>query len=250
MFLRIFASAALVAVQGPAVAESRPGSASNLDCAVIYTLVGQGAASDEDRGHLFYLAAYFIGLHEAETTSGWYDPRIVGRFARFVAKVMPAIAPHVRLYCTLNEPNVFLYGGFAAGLLCPGHQREDAELFPVRTNLFRAHVAAGAAIRAARPDARIGIAHNCTPFEPAPQDASPLEGIVAAFFATAMGFALIWHIWWLVILGFFGAWGTFIVFAWRDKAEYEIPVEEVERLDQARRRSKATLLDLPEEALS
>jgi cytochrome o ubiquinol oxidase subunit 1 len=53
-----------------------------------------------------------------------------------------------------------------------------------------------------------------------------------------------------VVLGFFGAWGTFIVFAWRDKAEYEIPVEEVERLDQARRRSKATLLDLPEEALS
>ncbi|KTW10674.1 cytochrome o ubiquinol oxidase subunit I [Sphingomonas sanguinis] len=87
-------------------------------------------------------------------------------------------------------------------------------------------------------------------YEPIEMPRNSPTGIVAAFFATATGFALIWHIWWLVILGFFGAWGTFIVFAWRDKAEYEIPVEEVERLDQARRRSKATLLDLPEEALS
>lgn len=87
-------------------------------------------------------------------------------------------------------------------------------------------------------------------YEPIEMPRNSPTGVVSAFFATAMGFALIWHIWWLVILGFFGAWGTFIVFAWRDKAEYEIPVKEVERLDQARRRSKATLLDLPEEALS
>ncbi|WP_294236364.1 cytochrome o ubiquinol oxidase subunit I [uncultured Sphingomonas sp.] len=87
-------------------------------------------------------------------------------------------------------------------------------------------------------------------YEPIEMPRNSPTGVVSAFFATAMGFALIWHIWWLVILGFFGAWGTFVVFAWRDKAEYEIPVDEVERLDQARRRSKATLLDLPEEALS
>ncbi|MFE8584430.1 cytochrome o ubiquinol oxidase subunit I [Sphingomonas sp. NCPPB 2930] len=87
-------------------------------------------------------------------------------------------------------------------------------------------------------------------YEPIEMPRNSPTGVVAAFFATAMGFALIWHIWWLVILGFLGAWATFVVFAWRDKAEYEIPVEEVERLDQARRRSKATLLDLPEEALS
>jgi len=87
-------------------------------------------------------------------------------------------------------------------------------------------------------------------YEPIEMPRNSPTGIVTAFFATAMGFALIWHIWWLVGLGFLGAWGTFVVFAWRDTVEYEIPVEEVERLDQARRRSKATLLDLPEEALS
>ncbi len=66
------------------MAESRPGSASNLDCAVIYTLVGQGAASDEDRGHLFYLAAYFIGLHEAETTSD-IDDAFVDRYTNMTS---------------------------------------------------------------------------------------------------------------------------------------------------------------------
>lgn len=73
-------------------------------------------------------------------------------------------------------------------------------------------------------------------------------GVVTAFFATLLGFAAVWHIWWLVILGGLGAWATFVVFAWRDEAEYEIPAEEVERRDRLRREGKAKMLDLPPEA--
>jgi cytochrome o ubiquinol oxidase subunit 1 len=58
-------------------------------------------------------------------------------------------------------------------------------------------------------------------------------GFVCAFFATVMGFALIWHIWWMVIAALIGAYATFVVFAWRDHDEYEIPAEEVARLDRA-----------------
>jgi cytochrome o ubiquinol oxidase subunit I len=58
-------------------------------------------------------------------------------------------------------------------------------------------------------------------------------GFVCAFFATFVGFALIWHIWWLVILGLIGAYATFVVFAWRDHDEYEIPADEVARIDRA-----------------
>ena len=57
-------------------------------------------------------------------------------------------------------------------------------------------------------------------------------GVVCAFFATVMGFALIWHIWWMAILGLLGAWATFVVFAWRDRSEDEIPVERVAREDR------------------
>src|ERR1700751_1620644 len=58
-------------------------------------------------------------------------------------------------------------------------------------------------------------------------------GFVCAFFATVVGFAMIWHIWWMVIAGLIGAYATFVVFAWRDHDEYEIPAEEVARLDRA-----------------
>ena len=58
-------------------------------------------------------------------------------------------------------------------------------------------------------------------------------GFVCAFFATVMGFALIWQIWWMVIAGLLGAFATFVVFAWRDHDEYEIPADEVARIDRA-----------------
>jgi cytochrome o ubiquinol oxidase subunit 1 len=58
-------------------------------------------------------------------------------------------------------------------------------------------------------------------------------GFVCAFFATVMGFALIWHIWWMVALGGVGAFATFIAFAWRDHDEYVIPAAEVARIDRA-----------------
>ncbi|KAB0682620.1 cytochrome o ubiquinol oxidase subunit I [Aureimonas leprariae] len=67
-------------------------------------------------------------------------------------------------------------------------------------------------------------------------------GFVSAFFATMVGFAMIWHIWWMAILGLVGAFGVFVVFAWRDHDEYEIPAAEVERLDAERRRQKSALL--------
>jgi cytochrome o ubiquinol oxidase subunit 1 len=67
-------------------------------------------------------------------------------------------------------------------------------------------------------------------------------GFVTAFFATITGFALIWQIWWLVILGLIGAYGVFVWFAWRDEEEYEIPAEEVARIDRERRRVRTEIL--------
>jgi cytochrome o ubiquinol oxidase subunit 1 len=60
-------------------------------------------------------------------------------------------------------------------------------------------------------------------------------GFVCAFFATFIGFALIWHIWWLMVFGLIGAYATFVVFAWRDVPEYVIPADEVARIDRAYR---------------
>jgi cytochrome o ubiquinol oxidase subunit I len=69
-------------------------------------------------------------------------------------------------------------------------------------------------------------------------------GFVCAFFATIMGFALIWHIWWIAVVGGIGAFATFVVFAWRDHDEYVIPAADVARIDRVNleeRRELATL---------
>ncbi len=64
-------------------------------------------------------------------------------------------------------------------------------------------------------------------------------GFVCAFFATVAGFAMIWHIWWLAAVAMVGAFATFVVFAWRDRTEYEIPADEVARIDRANRRARS-----------
>ena len=58
-------------------------------------------------------------------------------------------------------------------------------------------------------------------------------GFVCAFFATVMGFALIWHIWWMVVVGAIGAFATFVVFAWREHDEDIVPAQEVARIDRS-----------------
>jgi cytochrome o ubiquinol oxidase subunit 1 len=67
-------------------------------------------------------------------------------------------------------------------------------------------------------------------------------GFICAFFATLMGFALIWHIWWLVAAGGVGAFATFVVFAWRDEDEYIITAAEAERIDRMDGSARAALM--------
>jgi len=59
-------------------------------------------------------------------------------------------------------------------------------------------------------------------------------GFVTAFFATVTGFALIWHIWWLVILGLLAATVTVLVFGWSEHREHEIPAGEIAQRERAR----------------
>jgi cytochrome o ubiquinol oxidase subunit 1 len=67
-------------------------------------------------------------------------------------------------------------------------------------------------------------------------------GIVTAFFAVFLGFAMIWRIYWLAGLGFVGIYAAFVAFAWRDRSEEEISAVEVEKLDQRNRLVRASVL--------
>jgi cytochrome o ubiquinol oxidase subunit I len=80
-------------------------------------------------------------------------------------------------------------------------------------------------------------------YQPIELPKNSATGFVAAFFAVVAGFALIWHIWWLVIVGLVGAFAVFVVFAWRDHAEYELSATEVARVDHERRQARVALVE-------
>ncbi len=87
-----------------------------------------------------------------------------------------------------------------------------------------------------------GRLHDEPEYEQIEMPRNSPTGFICAFFATIMGFALIWHIWWLVAVAFVGAFATFVVFSWRDRVEYEIPAEEVARIDRANREARSAAL--------
>jgi cytochrome o ubiquinol oxidase subunit I len=85
-------------------------------------------------------------------------------------------------------------------------------------------------------------------YQPIHMPCNSATGFITAFFSTLIGFALIWHIWWMVALGFVGAYATFVVFAWRDQEEYDVPVEELREAERARREARSAWFGLGQTA--
>ncbi|AJQ86584.1 cytochrome o ubiquinol oxidase subunit I [Xanthomonas oryzae pv. oryzicola] len=59
-------------------------------------------------------------------------------------------------------------------------------------------------------------------------------GVYIGAFSVLMGFGLIWHIWWLAIIGLVGMIGSFIARTFDDDIDYWVPADEVERIENAR----------------
>jgi cytochrome o ubiquinol oxidase subunit 1 len=80
-------------------------------------------------------------------------------------------------------------------------------------------------------------AHSAVPpeYKPIEMPENSATGFVTAFFAVVTGFALIWHIWWMAILGLLGAFVTLLVFAFREREEFEIPAATIAQFDRAQR---------------
>jgi cytochrome o ubiquinol oxidase subunit 1 len=59
-------------------------------------------------------------------------------------------------------------------------------------------------------------------------------GLVMAGLLTVMGFALVWHIWWLAAFGLVGAIAAFIARTFDEDIDYYVPAAEVERIEGER----------------
>ena len=95
----------------------------------------------------------------------------------------------------------------------------------------------------AEGDRATAVSTELPDYKPIEMPRNSPTGFVAAFFAVVTGFALIWHIWWMVIVGLVGAFATFVVFAWRDVAEYELPAAELAAIDAKRREARVALVE-------
>ena len=73
-------------------------------------------------------------------------------------------------------------------------------------------------------------------YQPIEMPINTPTGVICAFFTSICGFAVIWHIWWLAILGLIGSFAVFVWYAWQDEHEHIIPVEEVRANARERRR--------------
>jgi cytochrome o ubiquinol oxidase subunit 1 len=59
-------------------------------------------------------------------------------------------------------------------------------------------------------------------------------GVFMGAFGTVLGFALVWHIWWLAAAGLLGMIGSFIARAYDQDVDYWVPAAEVEKLERSR----------------
>ena len=57
------------------------------------------------------------------------------------------------------------------------------------------------------------------------------NGFVNAFFAVVFGFAMVWHIWWMAIVGFIGMFVVLLALAWRSDEEDHVMPGEIARAE-------------------
>ncbi|MPV70761.1 cytochrome o ubiquinol oxidase subunit I [Burkholderia sp. BE17] len=75
-------------------------------------------------------------------------------------------------------------------------------------------------------------------------------GLVVAIFSLVLGFALVWHIWWLAIAGLVGIVATLVIYSSRDNDGYYIPASTVRKIEdkQPTKRVPARVDDVELEA--
>ncbi len=117
---------------------------------------------------------------------GWEDPAILPIFERFAEKVAGALGDLCELWCTVNEPLIYVVLGWMSGTseeadhhqvsFPPGKHEPDLAL-AVAENLLRGHALAYQAIHRIQPAARVGLVHQMIDIQAANPN-SPLDRFV------------------------------------------------------------------------
>lgn len=122
-----------------------------------------------------FVTLYHWDLPQAlQGAGGWASRDLVTAFGSFADLLARRLGDRVSDWVTLNEPEVVAFAGHSAGVHAPGI-RDFATAVNVSHHLLLAHRAGTDAIRAASRAARVGIALNLSPCEPATDSAADAE---------------------------------------------------------------------------
>jgi beta-glucosidase len=72
----------------------------------------------------------------------------ITHFVKFCSKVFDRYSDRVRLWCTINEPEVYVTGGWFSGEFPPGKKDKPNEAGLVLKHLLEAHVQVYTALKA------------------------------------------------------------------------------------------------------
>lgn len=66
-------------------------------------------------------------------------------------------------------------------------------------------------------------------YEPIHMPRNTGVGVIIAAFSVVFGFAMVWEIWWMAIVGLIGMAVAYIAYTFCDNTDYYVPVEEIEK---------------------
>lgn len=102
---------------------------------------------------------HFTNPRWLEAKGGWLHAETPRVFARFVAHVVAQLGDLCELWCTINEPTIYVAMSYIYGHWPPGR----TNMFTARqvlVSLLKGHAAAVVAVHAAGSRHRVGIVHN------------------------------------------------------------------------------------------
>lgn len=106
-----------------------------------------------------YLTLFHWELPQAlEDRGGWLNPDTPRAFARYAAMLSGHFKGRIENYFTLNEPQIVLQLGYAAGIHAPGKKYALAQLVECWRNMMLAQGMASREIRKTDAKAKVGIA--------------------------------------------------------------------------------------------
>jgi beta-glucosidase len=141
-----------------------------------------------ERGITPWATLYHWDLPQAlEDRDGWLDRDTALRFADYSGAVAEELGDVIKNWITLNEPWCSSFLGYGSGAHAPGRQ-EGSRSAHAAHHLMLGHGLALPAIRAAVPDARVGITLNMYSVRPASDSAADrdaarrIDGLSNRFF--------------------------------------------------------------------